>query len=117
MAHASHGALADRPAPYGDRGFAVYLDRFESESVGMLLISLGQHIEERIHLNMEKGLDGYRLQRLGNRTLADAADAIEENDPREPVGPLPRCLVLMPCHDAGSRIVRRRFSRRSGAAA
>ena len=56
---------------------AIALDGLEGKAAGA---GIGQHVEEGIHLDVQKDLPRHRLEGFCQRGLAGAADAIEQQD-------------------------------------
>ncbi len=94
VAHAAKGPLRHRSALDDDRGLAVLLHGLEGEAVAMIPELLRHHVQERVHLDMQERLPRDGLQRLGDRALADAADAVKEDDGGQG-GPM-RCERIAP---------------------
>lgn len=78
--HAPQGSCPDRTGSDHDAWFVAVSSGFVGKTVRMVLQGFRQHVDERVHLDMQEGLGGYRLQRPGDRALAGAADTIEKND-------------------------------------
>ena len=76
---------ATGPVPDDDRGLAVFLHGFEAEPVRLSETGSGQHIQKGIHLDMQERHGRYRLQCLRDGALADAADAVQEDNARLPM--------------------------------
>lgn len=47
----------------------------------MILVAFREHLKECIHLHVEEGIDGYRLQGFCYGAFACATHSIEQDDP------------------------------------
>jgi hypothetical protein len=78
--HATEGTLGDRPLSDDDQGLAAFVHGFEGKPVGVSETGFGQHLKERIHLNVEESIGRYCLKRFRYRAFACTADAVEKDN-------------------------------------
>jgi hypothetical protein len=105
--HTPEGAVGNGPGSDDDQGLTGVIDSFENDPIGVPQHAFGQHLKERIHRDVQERFGRYGLERLRDRTLARAADAIEEDNPSDLIHDLfEKGIIPKPCmRERKSRVV------------